>query len=239
LYHYDYNEFLIASWIMNALEEHMPLLSDAESSIMTGVAVNDFHNYLKTKKGLIGEFGSDFKLKKILDKVIRERPWEIRNIINDWIEPWIIKWRQRVKIVWDRDESLAEGEKLFLSTEDIWNNFSKKDFLKEFIIGSLIRIGEYCFTNLVAESILRKEISKYMRYMRDGSMLLDFLERNPLTLLNDAIRDVSFIKNFKGQTVVMKVDKKLFKMPVKRVAERPKRDKSWIKRWRFFNIFYQ
>ena len=82
-------------------------LSDAELSLdVTGsdrkvlqVAYQDFINYLKVHWDLIGKDVNNCELAKRVEKQIRVNPVEFEEFLTIWINIWLKKWKERVKLL--------------------------------------------------------------------------------------------------------------------------------------------
>jgi len=186
-------------------------ISELESKLMANVALRDFKNYLKVTEGFLGDVDSDYKVQVLICDYLEKSPATLRGVLEEWLDYWTVKWKQRVKLAW-RDEELKSGQKTFTTTESVWRKIPRRRELKELIIGSLISHKEICFTDIVSESLIRSVLYKYMTSLRDNEKVLSFVERNPVTLLNDVLAHVEKLVRTRGPLVVLRVNKKLFKL---------------------------
>ncbi len=233
-------ERVVTAWLSSMISEQYPLASHVENSIMASVAVTDFKNYIKYKEGLIGEADADYVASSLLNKWLDENPIKLKSMLENWLEDWLYKWKQRVRLVWKQDPGQEEtSKKVFKYTDPIWLDLPIRESLKDMVIGSLVSIGEICFTNVVAESLIRGELYKYRMLIGDDEKALDFLEKSPVTLLNDVLAKVSKLRHHHEPVVVLKVDERVLKAPVEKiVGDRDRENGRRKSRWRsLFNFF--
>ena len=222
--HFRYDDIIMSSWISRLLSGLMNNISELESKLMANVALRDFKNYLKVTEGFLGDVDSDYKIQVLIYDYLERNPTTLRRILEDWLDYWAVKWKQRVKLAW-KDEELESGQKTFSSTENIWRKIPRRRELKELVIGSLISHKEICFTEVISESLIRGVLYKYVTSLRDSGKVLSFIEKNPVTLLNDVLTNVEKLVKTRGPLVVLKVNKKLFKLY-----------DDWEEYYSFFNI---
>jgi len=195
-----------------------PQLSAPELELMGGVAISDFKNYLKVEWGLLGEDNSDEDLEFLLERYMEEG--RIDEKVSSWIVPWVSKWRERVKLVWDEKEFKRKSinEQLEEVTPLI-SAIPKVNELKELIIGSLIKSGELCFTNLIADNIIKGEVYRLVKSVGSREGALKFLHENPLFLLQACIARVKVLARSKGPAVVLHVDRRILAEALRRIGE--------------------
>jgi len=186
-------------------------INEIESKLMANVALRDFKNYLKVTEGFLGDADSDYKVQVLICDYLEKSPTTLRRILEDWLDYWTVKWKQRVKLTW-RDEDIKSGQKTVSLTESIWRKIPRRRELKELVIGSLISHKEICFTDVVSESLIRNVLYKYTISLRDNDRVLSFVEKNLITLLNDVLASVEKLVKMRGPLVVLRVNKKLFKL---------------------------
>ncbi|RLE71359.1 MAG: hypothetical protein DRJ37_05140 [Thermoprotei archaeon] len=202
-------DYVLRKTIEKLLEEKLRDISKAEKNIMTSIAVEDYKNYLKVKLDLLGIGDADYYVYKEL-KSMFERPELFRKEIEEWLEAWLLKWRQRVKVVFKDEQEFEMKKKIDAETIDLWANLRIKKELQDLVIGSLIRNGEYCLTNAIAESIIKGELFKYYKYTGDKKKLSELLEKNPVILLKDVLRMVKIVSRNKGYLISIKLDDRIF-----------------------------
>jgi len=227
-YYIGYEDYVLISWFSELIKSVLPSVSEGEINIMSSVALTDFKNWVKYKRLILGEKGADEKVDALISWLIDNQPNELKKIMREWLESWLLKWRQRVKIIFDENEDTKQAKKIFAKTNNVWRKIPYKDELKEIIIGSLISVGEICFTEVISESILRGELNKYMNYVKDEDKLLEILSKNSILILKDAMRNVKRITRIKGPLIVVRVDTSVLK-----TEEDESRGQNKGSRWRW------
>jgi len=202
-------DYVLRKTIEKLLEEKLRDISKAEKSIMTSIAVEDYKNYLKVELDLLGVEDADYYIYQELKSRL-ERPEFFKKELEEWLEAWLLKWRQRVKVVFKDEQEFKMKKKIDAETLDLWANLEIRKELQDLVIGSLIRSGEYCLTNTIAESIIRGELFKYYKYVGDKRKLSELIEKNPVMLLRDVLRMVKIVSKNKGYLVSIKLDDKIF-----------------------------
>jgi len=182
---------------------------------MTSIAAEDYKNYLKVKLDLLGfEDAEDLIYREI--KAMLEDPIKFRNKLEEWLNLWLAKWRQRVKVVFKEEQEFKVKKEVESETLHLWNSISRKKELLDLVIGSLIKSGEYCLTKTIAESIVKGELFKYSKQVSDKKKLAELIDKYPIILLKDSLRAVKVISRNKGYLVSIKVDQNMFREYVKK-----------------------
>jgi len=196
-----------------------PQLSTPELELMGRIAMLDFKNYLKAEWGLLGEENSDGDLEFLLERYL-DRDDELEERVKAWIVPWVSKWRERVKLVWNEEEFKKKTMNEALEeVAPLIPSIPKLKELKELIIGSLIKHGELCFTNLIADNIIKGEIYRLIKGMGCRERALSFIQDNPLFLLQACISRVKVLAKSRGPAVVLHVDKRILTEALRRIGE--------------------
>ena len=208
-------DYVLRKTIQKLLEEKLHSISKAEKSIMTSIAAEDYKNYLKVKLDLLGfEDAEDLIYREI--KAMLEDPIKFRNKLEEWLNLWLAKWRQRVKVVFKEEQEFKVKKEVESETLHLWNSISRKKELLDLVIGSLIKSGEYCLTKTIAESIVKGELFKYSKQVSDKKKLAELIDKYPIILLKDSLRAVKVISRNKGYLVSIKVDQNMFREYVKK-----------------------
>ncbi|OYT25565.1 MAG: hypothetical protein B6U95_08975 [Thermofilum sp. ex4484_82] len=208
-------DYVLRRTIQKLLEEKLHSISKAEKSIMTSIAAEDYKNYLKVKLDLLGfEDAEDLIYREI--KAMLEDPIKFRNKLEEWLNLWLAKWRQRVKVVFKEEQEFKVKKEVESETLHLWNSISRKKELLDLVIGSLIKSGEYCLTKTIAESIVKGELFKYSKQVSDKKKLAELIDKYPIILLKDSLRAVKVISRNKGYLVSIKVDQNMFREYVKK-----------------------
>ncbi|QOJ78499.1 hypothetical protein IG193_07015 [Infirmifilum lucidum] len=186
-------------------------LTQQEVEFMSDVATQDLINYLAVKYDFLYDPDYAYKSLVLASKLAEENPLEFDSTLSDWVEVWALKWRQRVKLVMSDDpENVKAVQRLEDKVSPILDSLSDEAMtLKKFAVGSLIRLGEVCFTNLMADMALKEVIYK-VAINQSVDESVKFISSNPLFVVNELIRRVKEISQFKGNLVVVRVNPSFF-----------------------------
>lgn len=225
LMYFKYDDIVLLSWFSNLIRKLCDVSNDIESQIMSQVALKDFKNYLKTTENLIGDIDSDYKVQVLISKYLDKNPDYLKETAEDWLEYWLVKWKQRVKLVInEKKKENSEEKKIDKEIVNILKRIPLIKELKELTIGSLIKNHEICFTDVIADSIIKNELYKLKTKLIDDDKVVKYVTKYPISVLNNIISRVEKLKNYKGYLVVLRVDRSIFN--------------SSSKRWKGLNYFY-
>ncbi|MGC8836655.1 MAG: hypothetical protein ACP5PL_06915 [Infirmifilum sp.] len=198
---------IISHYLLNVFSE----LSQQEADFMSDVATQDFINYVSVMNDFLHD--SDFSIKALnyISRLADQNPLEIDKILRDWIEVWVLKWKQRVKLVMGDDEA---NNKAYQELEDKVSPLLSTlggDLItfRKFAIGSLISSGEVCFTNLMADMIIKEVLFK-VASSQNSEEVLRFVKSNPIFIVNEIIKKVKELSRFKGNLVVVRINPAFF-----------------------------
>jgi len=172
---------------------------------MYKVAIEDFINYLSVKWRLSIE---DVRYKFELE--LEDRGLDLKEEVDAWINLWLTSWKKRVKLVFT-DEEFNRYSKTVTQlirkdkTQRKYRNISLQR-IKQFkwaTIECLVHNGELCFTNVLAEEIIKQRLSVYKKSLNDAKGKLD-----ALCFIMKRVRSLSRIS---GPLIFLKVNKSLFR----------------------------
>jgi len=185
------------------------MINSNEREIMSAVASEDFINYYSVVLGIEEFEDSEEITKDYIENMFDKNPTEIINEIDEWMDVWIWKWRQRVKLVMKSDLR-KEVNKVEVNVKNILPQIKNLKEIKRFAVGSLIRNNEVCFTNLLADNIVKSIVYKFYMQIRDSRKVSTILNENKHIFVNEIITRVKSLKKFKGQLVVINVSDQVF-----------------------------
>lgn len=186
-------------------------LSTPENQTMSEIAVKDFLNYYKTMRNLLGIPGSTENAKYMLEDELEEHPVEMIKEIEEWLDNWLIKWRQRVKLTLSPIKEEKDIQKMEMQIAPVMSRLTFIEELRDIVIGSLVKSGEICFTDLLADNIIKAALISVAQYYTDKNKMTQVLEKNPHIILEAVLKKVKSIKNFKGPLVTIRIEKRLFR----------------------------
>jgi len=166
-------------------------------------AYRDFVNYLKFHWNLIGKNASRWELSDKLERQFQKDSIELEAFLTVWVTMWLRKWKERVKLlIGDQDENKEVFKQLKIA-EANWKKIEHKQELIEVVTGSLIKNGEICGTEIIAESLLKGELKrKRTRTLND--------KKHILKIVNNVLRRAREISQSKGPLIFVKIDKNYY-----------------------------
>lgn len=166
------------------------------------VACQDFTNYLKFQWNLIGREASQCELVEKLEKVFHEDPGELEAFLTVWAGMWLKKWKERVKLlIGDQNQNKwNKVSKTLLSAEPYWKKIERKQELTEVVVATLLKNGEICGTEILAENLLKMELGE------KRAQLLNDRER-VFSVVNSSLRKAREMAQSRGPLIFVKVDK--------------------------------
>ena len=166
------------------------------------VACQDFTNYLKFHWNLIGKEANQCELVEKLEKLSKEDSSELDAFLTVWIGIWLKKWKERVKLLIGNQNANRWNKmsKNLVDAEPLWRKIEHKQELQEVVISTLIKNGEVCGTEILAENLLKMELGeKNLQSINDKERLF--------TTLNNALRKAREMAQSKGPLIFVKIDK--------------------------------
>jgi len=167
------------------------------------VACQDFTNYLKFHWQLIGKENSNCEIVDKLELLFRENPDELDSYLSIWCNTWFKKWQQRVKLLIGNlsASKWSKMAKNLIDAEPIWHRLNHKQELQEVVVSTLIKNGEICGTEILAENLLKLELGE-----KSIQSITDDKERL-FTVLNNTLRKSREMAQSRGPLIFVKVDK--------------------------------
>jgi hypothetical protein len=166
------------------------------------VACQDFTNYLKFHWNLIGKEASQCELVEKLEKEFHENPSELEAFLTVWVGMWLKKWKERVKLLIG-DQNAAKWSKVsktLSNAEPYWKKIERKQELTEVVVGTLLKNGEICGTEILAENLLKMELGE-----KRAQNLGD--KERVFCIINNALRKAREMSQSKGPLIFVKIDK--------------------------------
>ncbi len=185
-------------------------LKDADSALdimgsdrkVLQVACQDFTNYLKFHWNLIGKEANQLELVEKLEKLFKEDAAELNAFLTVWTGIWFKKWKERVKLLIGNQNANKWNKmsKTLTDVEPLWRKIEQKQELLEVVVSTLIKNGEVCGTEILAENLLKMELGeKNLQNVNDKERLF--------ATLNNALRKAREMAQSKGPLIFVKIDK--------------------------------
>jgi hypothetical protein len=166
------------------------------------VACQDFTNYLKFHWNLIGKEASQCELVEKLEKLFHEDSAELEAFLTVWTGMWLKKWKERVKLlIGDQNANKwNKVSKTLSNAEPYWKKIERKQELTEVVVATLLKNGEICGTEILAENLLKMELGE-----KSAQSLGD--KEQVFSIVNSALRKAREMAQSKGPLIFVKIDK--------------------------------
>jgi len=194
---------LIENMLGEKLREVDPALNTAGSDhTVLQVASKDFTNYLKFRWNLMGQELNQHEILKRVEALNKEDAAELDAFLAVWCNIWFKKWKERVKLLignqnankWNKMNSPSAN------VEQLWRKIERKQELQELIVATLIKNGEICGTEILAENLLKMELGdKYLQNLPETEQIV--------VVLNNTLRKARALTRSRGPLIFVKVDK--------------------------------
>jgi len=166
------------------------------------VSCQDFTNYMKFHWNLIGKEANQCELVEKLEQLFKEDAAELDAFLTVWTGIWFKKWKERVKLLIGNQNANKWNKmsKTLANAEPLWRKIEHKQELQEVVVSTLIKNGEICGTEILAENLLKMELGeKSLQNVGDKERLF--------AMLNDALRKAREMAQSKGPLIFVKIDK--------------------------------
>lgn len=166
------------------------------------VACQDFTNYLKYQWELIGKDANNFELVEKMEHLFKENPSELEEFLTVWVGIWLKKWKERVKLLIgpQNQNKWNKVAKTLADAEPLWRKLQHKQEIIEVVVGTLMKNGEICGTEILSENLLKMELGEKANFS------LNEKERT-LLVLNSALRKAREMAQSRGPLIFVKIDK--------------------------------
>jgi hypothetical protein len=91
--------------------------------------------------------------------------------------------------------------RLLTNAEPFWRKIENKQELKEVVVSTLLKNGEICGTDILAENLLKMELSE------SNIQSIESDKDRVFTVLNNSLRKARDMSFSKGPLIFVKVDK--------------------------------
>lgn len=193
----------IISMLAEELKEYIPQFEPYSADYqMVVYASKDLEEWMRCKWAMNS---NDFY--GTLEKVIYDENEEFRIFLKSWIGVWLEKWRERVRLLHTKPKLPPNVVERIKEAKRIYRRSEFRNELKDLLIRKLIRQGEICMANFIAENLIIEEITRRLRgRKRDpASFKLD-----PIDIYNSLSRRISGLSKEKGPLVYLRVKPYMF-----------------------------
>ncbi len=176
---------IIAPWLAKELEREIPDLDiyGSERKLLD-FAYKDLETYLELEN-----CETNFEdIEEFLDNGIQTD--EFQSFIKIWTRQWLEKWRQRVTLCQQMPQISLSFLKLKNKATKIFKEMAKQDELKKLVKQKLIKKGEICMVELIAENLIIEEIAQRLKTNK-GKELLDETILDPWSIFQELLPRVN------------------------------------------------
>jgi hypothetical protein len=166
------------------------------------VACEDLTNYAKFHWELMGKETGQLELAEKFEQLYREDRQELEEFLSVWIGVWFKKWKERVKLLIGEEsaQKWSKVSKNINNAEPFWKKLEQKQEMKELIVGTLIKNGEICGTEILSENLIKMELGeKRVQLLSDAERVL--------IAVNNSLRKGRDMARSKGPLIFVKIDK--------------------------------
>jgi hypothetical protein len=167
------------------------------------VACQDFANYFKFSWKVCEE-ANESNITDIMEKFSKSEPIEFDSFLSVWIGIWLKKWKERVKLLFGSQKLSCSGEvsKSPENVEAMWEKLACKKEMKDIVVSALIRNAEICGTEILAETLLKREFGKMSSQEINDKQLL--------IVLNNTLGKAREMAHKIGPLIYVKIDQAYF-----------------------------
>jgi hypothetical protein len=157
------------------------------------LANQDFANYLK--------FTRDSSR---TDRSMEEKA-ELESFLTVWTGMWLKKWKSRVKLMWGNEVQKTSNKtnETLSKAEPLWKELKCRREMAEIVASSLIKNGEICGTEILAEHLLKMELGEKSNQDINS-------KEKVMTVLNNTLRRAREMAQNTGPLIFVRVDKGYF-----------------------------
>ncbi len=164
------------------------------------IAYHDLLSFAEFNRKPLDELGDSYIVAESVARYIEENRAEAEDFIGAWAGLWLAKWKQRVKLVLGSPSKSPEKTTTNASAATVAKEIDNEEEILNLITSTLVKHGEICGTEIIAENILKSETAK------TGNVQLTPVERT-FTILSGCLRRAREISQNSGPIIFVRVDK--------------------------------
>ena len=194
--------------LSQCLKEKNPLLDlQGSDRRVLQIATEDLLNFLKVHWQLTGQKFGDCDLVEKVQTYYEDNSEEFSEFVKVWSGLWMNKWNQRVKLLIG-NEGASQWSKVstkLKKSESLWRQLKKRGEMKDILVESLVKNGEICGTSIMAENLLKLELSA-----SEEKHAWQNEHEKVLGVVNVALRKARELSHSKGPLIFVRLDRKYF-----------------------------
>jgi len=136
-----------------------------------------------------------------LNKYVFEKEDELDAFLNFWVDSWLEKWRDRVRILLKKPRIPKPNLERVNTANRFYREGKDLKELEEIVVRKLVNKGEICMTREISKNLILEEIAKRVP-IRDEKQEANL---NTLDILSDLTSRIARLPDEKGPLVFLKV----------------------------------
>lgn len=193
----------IISMLAEELKEYIPQFEPYSADYqMVVYASKDLEEWMRCKWAM-----NSNAFYRMLERIIDDESEEFHIFLKSWIGVWLEKWRERVRLLHTKPKLPPNIAERIKEAKRIYRSSEFKNELKDLLIKKLIREGEICMANFIAENLIIEEIT---RRLRDRKWDSNAFRLDPIDIYNTLSRRISGLSKEKGPLVYLRVKPYMF-----------------------------
>jgi hypothetical protein len=160
------------------------------------LACQDFANYIKHS----GKSADKFHFEEKRENFQKKKLPELEAFLTIWTAAWMRKWQERVKLFVGNQSKgdFNDCQKSLEKAQPAWETLDCKEELLDIVQSALIKNGEVCGTQILAEHAVKMELAK------DD---LEFDNGKTVEFLNNVMRRARLIAQTSGPLMFIEISK--------------------------------
>ncbi|MFB0502876.1 MAG: hypothetical protein ACETWE_03500 [Candidatus Bathyarchaeia archaeon] len=136
-----------------------------------------------------------------LNKYVFEKEDELDAFLNFWVDSWLEKWRDRVRILLKKPRIPKPNLERVNTANRVYREGKHLKELEEIVVGKLVNKGEICMSREISKNLILEEIAKRVP-SRDEKQEANL---DALEILSDLTSRIARLPDEKGPLVFLKV----------------------------------
>ncbi len=195
---------IINDGVRGLIEETYPNIPQPELDLVTSIAVSDFLHYLAFRLGMYDKANYDGNtIRSAVCRYITYNSTKVFSLLRRWFKLWLIKWRQRVRLIFNEEEFKRLSSSSSSSSVAELMSKLRLEELKLLSISMLIRIGEVAGLEPIAENIIREELST-LSERKKSDEIIEMYRSGELT--SRVISRTVGIRGTQSPLIILRVD---------------------------------
>lgn len=189
----------LISIIADELRERIPQLRPYTSDYqMILFAYQDLERWFRVKWGI----NSTRPLYARLEKHLNKGYQDFKVFLEVWLDRWIEKWRERVKILLKPPKVSERYRESLRKARRLYRRMRHRAELKDMVIRRLIKVGEICMVESIADNLIIGEIAKRLQGSGTDSLKPKI---DPFDLFNAISSKIDRLPNERGPLIFLRV----------------------------------